>query len=144
LIGRARICFRAPRQFIFPLHQYLPERITTISQDSRGKRHARLVNGAGEELELRHEMFNAIDAKDSLPFYVIDYLLGQPQSAGYASWTNVALEAVHGRPCYRLSEAVKGYTHLVWVDAKSYLIVKARETYDLRFERDEVYLFHPQ
>jgi len=124
------------------VHRYRAKETSTIIGNAGDKHQFNSYYGKPDPY-LKYQLFNNLEASMTMPYTVVmSSLLGDEPVWVHTNWSAVTREAVNGRDCFRLYSWADHRTHLMWVDAKSYLVVKAREQYFLNFDADEVYLFH--
>jgi hypothetical protein len=137
LIDHAEIRFVAPHRFRFAY--YVRKKLAAlVTVDANGRRHSR-------RFPARSTYF-ADDVDSSFANDVASYLWGGNGLVGDPPlWEYVVSESVHGRPCLRLSHDFGTSHEFVWVDAKTFLVVKARQKWERKFgSGDDLYIFHPK
>lgn len=81
----------------------------------------------------------------SWPFEIVNLLQGsQPFFLNYKEWTESKKEVVGKRECYRFDLNQITWSAKVWIDTKTYLILRAQYIVPRRAAANEVYYFHPE
>lgn len=145
LIGDGSFEVEPPKQFRFVLRRFHLDEKITVEQDRSGRRYLTPVRlGRGRRYSDRADLDESPPIH-STPFEVVSLILGKPGARDQlVGRETISREVVDGRPCFRLSTHERLRDDYVWLDAKTYLIVKIRACSHGKIDFDQVYRFHPR
>jgi hypothetical protein len=143
VLGRSSFSLSTDGRIRFTFIDYEQKKKTTITGSTTGRLRAHSTSFGGQvRFRTRKDAADwASWTQDEWPFTFYTPLLKKGDTAFDGNWDTVTAESVDGRPCYRLYKDEARWLYIIWVDAKTYRVVKARQKWERKFDGDQVYIF---